>query len=295
MHNSTIKRIEFLQDYMNRHHKKWLNRHNDNIVGFRIDKKNKKGRYAIIFQVKQKIEEAHLDKKNIIPRFYNVKFPDGAIKKIKTDIEETGTPQLHLAKCSKPLHNGNTEVGTVGVFLTDGVHNYGVTNYHVAAKDRMLDNQFFFSGNDNNIFIDNKQSVFTDGVFSNDIDVAFIQIPNSVHASNFFINGSRITGFINGPLSIQIKNKQVTIFTRNNSIAEVGVVNNNAAIFVTGFNNISMKELIQISPRLTQPGDSGSPVLINNAIMGIVVGGDNLYTYAVPFFKIRNFKPLQII
>lgn len=295
MHASTKNRIEFLQKYMVKYHKKWLNKHYDNIAGLRIDKKNKKGNYSIVFQVKEKIEKTLLNKKNIIPPHYDIKFPDGIIKRIRTDVEQTGAFRFHLEICKKPLNNGNIEVGTIGVFVKYSGNIFGITNYHVAGKDRMMNNEFFFNGADGDISIDDEPEVFTEGIFSNEIDVAFIQLQNNVNASNILIDGTQINGFINGPLTSDANGTDVTVYSRINNSAGQGVINSNAVIFNTGFNNLTMKEIIQVSPLLSQHGDSGGPVLIGNSILGIIVGGDDFYTYVIPFFKIRNFKSLDIL
>ena len=295
MHNATKKKIEFLQGYMVKHHKKWFELHSDSIVGLRIDKKNKKGRYSIIFQVKKKIGEDSLKKKNIIPKCYKIKFPDGITRMIATDVEQTGIFRFHLQTCKKPLNNGNIEVGTIGVFLKDSQNIYGLTNYHVVAGDRMANNDFFFNGNDNNIFVEDQPESFVEGTFSNEIDVAFIQLNNHVNTSNTLIDGTTITGYVGGPITPQAIGTTIRIYSRINQQAFDRVMSNNAAIFDTGFNNIKMKDIIQSAQPITKHGDSGGPVLIDNSILGIIVGSDDSYDYIIPFFKIRNFKPLEIL
>jgi len=102
MNTKTKNKIEFLQKYLRKKYLKWYQIHPQNIVGFRIDKKVTNGKrernYSIIFQVRKKRKEKNLGAKETIPSFLLLKFPDGKIRKIKTDVHETGKSGFQLAE-----------------------------------------------------------------------------------------------------------------------------------------------------------------------------------------------------
>ena len=299
MNTETKKRIEFLQKYLRKKYLKWHQMHPDNIVGFRIDKKIKNGKkeryYSIIFHVKKKKKEKNLSEKEIVPPYLLIKFPDGKIKKIKTDVEQTGRPRLHMGECRKPMNNGKVEVGTAGVVLKDNNDFFALTNYHVVAFERMQNDEFNFEGEDDNVFVNGQQATFVEGIFSDEIDAAFIQLSGADADPNLLGDGTQIGGFINGPLSPTLNERSVTVYSKNLKNGTPATINNISTIFFTGFQNLSLIELIQIRPCITKRGDSGGIVLINDdLVLGIIMGGDDKFTYAIPYFKINNFKPLII-
>lgn len=299
MNTKTKNKIEFLQKYLRKKYLNWHKIHPLNIVGFRIDKKVSKGKkernYSVIFQVKKKKKEKNLDSKEIIPPFFKIRFPDGKVRKIKTDVDETGKPEFQLAECRKPKNNGKLEIGTAGVILTDNNNHFALTNYHVAGTDLMLNGQFFFQGADNNIFVGGQQATFEEGILSEEIDVAFIRLSNVPVNPNILGDGSQILGFIDGPLSPTLTGKEIKIYSKRVTQGVSATISTNSAVFVTGFGDFVMTDLLQIKPRVTKKGDSGGAVILGNfAVIGIIVGADQSFTYAVPFFKINNFKPLTI-
>jgi hypothetical protein len=294
----TRKKIEFLQKYVRRKYKKWLNIHSSNIVGFRVDKKianGKPGRYySIIFHVRKKLPENKLGDQTI-PPFLSVKFPDGKTRKIRTDVEQTGTPQLHLGECRKPRKNGNFEVGTAGIILKDTASFFALTNFHVAGVDLMQQGQFDFAGADNNISVGGVQATFVEGIFSDEIDVAYIRLSAEPADPNILGDGIRIGGFMDGPLGAILIDKDIKVYSNNMRNGKKAKIKSNSVVFHTGFKDLMLNDVLQIRPRITQRGDSGGVVLIDgDVIVGIIVGADDSSTYAIPFFKANNFKPLTI-
>lgn len=299
MNTETKKKIEFLQKYLRKKYFKWHQMHPDNIVGFRIDKKVTNGKkernYSVIFHVKKKKKEKVLSAQELVPPFFMIKFPDGKIRKIKTDVEQTGMPKLQLSECRKPIGNGQIELGTAGVILRDGPTFFALTNYHVAAFQLMQQGQFRFKGQDNNIFLDGNRETFVDGIFSREIDAAFIRLSGSPFGANNLGQGVTIRSFLNGPLSPVLQNKTVVIYSARLRRGIEVSIKTNSATFQTNFQNIFLEDVIQISPKMTIKGDSGGVVMINSSVLvGIIVGADDYYSYAIPFFKINNFKPLTI-
>jgi len=296
---TTRQKLAFLEKHLTRWYKKWNTIHPGNIVGYRIDKKivgGKKTRnYAIVFHVKRKRKEDRLKGDEIIPKSIRIKFPDGQFRNIKTDVEETGTFQFHVGSCRKQLNNGYYSVGTAGVFLQDNSQNiYALTNYHVVGWDLMTHGQFYFQGADSqNLTVNNRPSVFREGILSNQLDAAFIFIPGAPQIPlNIMADGTAINGFITGPISSSIIGKTVRIYSNTKNGVAANVVSN-SGIFYTGFEDISITNAI-VLPACTIKGDSGAAVLVGNYLLGIVTGADNNYTYVIPYYKIRNFKPLDI-
>src|SRR5436190_12965936 len=133
---STNERIKFLQAFVRKWHKRWHKRHPDNITGFKIAKKKIGGKestnYSIIFQVKKKKKFNKLDRKNIIPSSIRIRFPDGVIREIKTDIEEAGVLKLQQGITSEVNSVYSKNFGTAGLFVTDSSGRvFMLTNYHV--------------------------------------------------------------------------------------------------------------------------------------------------------------------
>jgi hypothetical protein len=295
MNYYTRKKIEFLQDYLANYYKDWLKIHGDNISGFSIDKKNGKGNYCIIFHVGKKLDTNELKESNIIPPYFEISFPNGEIKKIKTDIEETGFSSLQFSLCQKNLPYGNRALGTVGVFVKD-VNNYvyAVTNYHVAAWDRMLQNVYNFNGDDNRIAVDSTNSDHVIGIFSNEIDAAFVRVVNSTGLSNNFASGNYIDTFAYGPITTDAIGMNITVYSRKNPMGIDSILKNNSTIFNTMFNGLVLEKVIMID-KVTDGGDSGSAVMFQNTLLGIIVGADDLYSYVIPYHKINSFLSLQLI
>lgn len=297
MHNRTLKKIEFLQNYLQDWYETWYAIHPGNITGFRIGKKNEKGRYCVIFHVAKKIDLHKLKKRNIVPDFFEIKFPDGKTRRIKTDIEETGSSKFQFSICHKRLSNNTKVIGTVGVFVRDSNDNiYAITNYHVAAWNHMLNNQFEFNGNENDVVVDNSiQSNLIFGLFSTEIDVAFVKVPNFSGLSNNFLSGNYIQSFALGPISPNAIGLDLKVYSRSKPTGISCTLKNNSAVFNTGFRNLLLKDVIMLDRVLTIGGDSGSAVMAQNTLIGIIIGADDKYSYAIPYFKINRFVSLDII
>ena len=159
----------------------------------------------------------------------------------------------------------------------------------------MLQEEFFFQGEDDRIFVNGQQETFVEGILSDEIDIAFIRLFNIPVNPNILDDGIQIGSFVDGPFSPALNGKEVMIYSKRLRQGKAAVVNNNSAIFFTGFADLLLVDVIQISPKITEKGDSGGVVLIENDILlGIIVGADQKYSYAIPFFKVNNFKPLTI-
>lgn len=285
----------FLQNYVNNNYKNLFNIDTENITGFRIDKKNGNGNYSIVFHVANKKQLEEVPETKRIPSHFFISFPDGINRKIKTDVEETGASGFHFSVCQTVLPNGDLNLGTVGVFVRQNAAIYAVTNYHVAAWSHMLAGNFSFNGDENGSFIDNQPANLILGLFSNEIDAAFIRVADPTQISNQFANGMAIKSFAKGPITPGAIGQMLTVYSRSNPQGINGILKNNSAVFNTRFRNLLLNGVIQIDRLITTNGDSGSPVMVNDILVGIIVGGDESYSYAIPFHKIWSFNPIDIL
>lgn len=302
MNSATAKKISFLQQYLRENSDSLHKLDPGNITSFYIGKKqqgNRAGRnYAIIFTVVKKKDEEKLKKAQIIPTHIEVDFPDGIRRKIPTDVRAAGKPKFHLAECIKPLRNGKLDVGTIGVFVADRNNDiFGVTNYHVAGWDRMLAGKYYFNASDDDIFIDRYRSIFIEGIFSNELDVAFIIPSENVTPSNILPGetGIIMDRVFPGPFTPRSIGKQVFVFSLRSPQSRETFIEDNDSPLYTGFKGLKIEGLLRLHPAVTEKGDSGSPVMYGNNLVGLVVAGDNAYTYVVPFYKIQEFKPVALL
>jgi len=309
---STELRIKFLQDYIKEWHQTWHKNHPENIVGFRIGKKSINGKpsrfYSIIFHVTEKKEEGHLDSTAKIPAFFIIEFPDGIRRKIKTDVEQTGAFNFQLGIADEINSIYSDKYGSVGLFVKD-VDNkvFILTNYHVVAEQMIANNKYRYKRkssqqkNDVKIKYRNGNSLncrFEEGIISHEIDVAFIQLPIEANPSmNILPDQNRIKGRIGvRPYPSSFIGKPLVVYSYHNRMGINGNIHDNSSILRTENPNIYFEDIIQITPRITSDGDSGGIVLTQSfSVLGLIIGADDNYSYAIPFYKINDFKELFLI
>lgn len=304
MHTSTKNKIEFLQKHIKRNLSRWYKKYGENVTGVRVDKKRKgkitKNYYAIVFNVirKEKIED--IPKGKIIPRDINVTLKDGKVKKIKTDVRQTGAFTFHAGIMDMVSDDQTGNQGTLGLLLQDRRENiFGLTNYHVAAEG-LLENRIFSYDVTNgdprhDVTVGGRVCRLHIGTFNPDLDVALIFLGAQMPVNNNLPDGRRVnnTTFIDGPLPITVRSKIVSLYlpSRNGRITK-SIEDNQAPLNVRLMRFI---ELVTVN-RCTRNGDSGSLVLGDgNMVLGIVLGADDDFTYIVPYYKIFKFFPLNII
>jgi hypothetical protein len=308
MNTLTKNKIIFLQKYINLNYSKWFKNFNANVVGMRIDKKvvnnKKKNYYSIVFHVIEKVEEGKLEKKNILPKTIKIRFPDGEIKNIKTDVEETGRFRFHYKILDTIKDNTCNREGTLGLFLTDGRDVFALTNYHVAAWDLMERGIFYYDTLSNDLpdsLSINEQNVNLQiGRFSKNIDAAFIKLGpvSAINVSNNLADGTKIDNknYVPGPISPKLVNNLVSVYTpsRHPNGYTVKVIDNSVC-FNSLYKDHVFNGIIAID-LCTQEGDSGSIVISESCqMLGIIVGADDSYSYVIPYYLINNFKSLSII
>ncbi|HRN49412.1 MAG TPA: trypsin-like peptidase domain-containing protein [Niabella sp.] len=297
-----------MHKYVKKWHIRWRKKHGDNVVGFRVGKKIEKGKeyreYSIIFQVKKKKNERYLKERELLPKFFSLKFPDGKIRMIKTDVIEAGAFKLQRGIGSKVKNPYDGAVGSLGVFVKDDNEIvYALTNFHVARWSKIdsdglgsADREENDPKNDLEITLSNGSKLygtFITGKINRKVDVAFVEIDNGDldKINNELPHVSR--GNVLGKSTIQ-KNNAVTVFGFRNSNRNATISDEKATLH-TDEKNIYFEEILQLHPKVTQKGDSGGLVLneFENAV-GLIVGADKMYSYAIQFSEINQYKAINI-
>lgn len=311
-HLTTTDKIKFLQRHVRKWHRRWHKKHPENLVGFRIGKKTKNGvtsrYYSIIFQVKKKKKESQLNQLSLIPKFFMVKFPDGKKRKIKTDVEQTGDFKFQVGITSEVDSIYSNDFGTAGLFVTDDSNRvFMLTNYHVVAERMIQDGRYYYRrpasqiNNDVRILSNPTAPVtgrFEEGLVSKDIDAAFVELFMPADPRmNLLPDKNRIGGIVSvRPYPPSFIGKSLLVYSFFNRNGRQGTINNNSSVVHTANPNVFFEDVLQITPKITRGGDSGGIVVTPSfAVLGIIVGADNNYTYAIPFFKIDDFKNIFLI
>jgi hypothetical protein len=308
---STKEKLKFLQAYMLKWHQEWRQAHPSNISGFRIGKKFSKGKesrnYAIIFQVKKKKHLSKLAPENQIPASLKIRFPDKKTRIIQTDIEETGGFSFHQGITGAVRSHNSTGFGSAGLFVTDDDNNvFLITNYHVVAGDFIKKNKFYYrrpaeqTTNDVKITLPDNTIMngrFETGTISHEVDVSFTEVFIEPGIElNRLPDDNRISGRLSGRgIPASMIGKNIRVYSFYNKSGAGAKIKSNSSVLYTANDAVYFQDIIQISPKVTQGGDSGGAVLTeSNAIVGIIVGGDSSYSYAIPFYKINDFKNVYL-
>jgi len=309
---STKNKILFLQQYVKIWHKEWQKRHPQNIVGFRVGKKVKNGiesrHFSIIFQVVKKKNINKLKSKVQIPESFKIIFPDMKTRIIKTDVEETGKFKFNAGITSAVQSIYSNKFGSAGLFVKDRTNRmFMLTNYHVIADQMIQNGQYYYrrpssqTQNDVKIILNNSNTLigrFEEGIISHEVDVAFVEIFSPLQNNmNILPDQNRVFGRVSArPIPPTFVGKQIKVYSCYNRFGNLCFINDNSSVLYTGNNNIHFEDIIQISPKVTRGGDSGGTVVTPSySILGIIVGCDNNYSYAIPFYKIDDFKNIFII
>jgi len=302
MHTSTRNRIEFLQKHINKHAPLWFKKYGENLTSIQVHKKHtkrrKKNYYAIVFHVVQKKKINELDPKEIIPRYIDIRFPDRKIRKVRTDVKQTGEFRFHAAILDTVQDIPTGERGTLGFFVRDRLENiFAVTNYHVAARDLMRHKIYSYDaangGPRYDVLVAGRKGELFKGLFDAQRDVAFVSL-GPIAVNNRLPDGRVIDNrdFIHGPHGTSLRGQRVKICLRSyEGTLNVTVTDNSAPChsrFMEFIDMITVKSC-------ADNGDSGGVVLLNDQVLGIILGSDEDATYIVPYQKIYNFLSYPIL
>lgn len=309
---STAAQVRFLQSRLPVIAHKWRKVHTKNIVAFRIDYKVTEGKetpnYCIVIQVASKKPKKNLKKEQVLPEFIRIKFPDGKFRKVPTDVVETGHFEFQFGITDEVDSIRSPHFGTAGLFVTDSTNRvFVLTNYHVVAERLINQGVFYFRREPG----DNRRDVrlvsaggsiiegmFAEGILNHGVDAAFVFLPIPPNNNlNRLPDGGIVRGKLDvRPIPDSFRNRPVVVYSHFHPRGITSIINDNSAVLFTNDPAIFFEDVIQLKPRVTDGGDSGSIVLTpSGAVLGIIVGADqNDHSYVIPFFKINDFKNVFI-
>jgi len=201
--------------------------------------------------------------------------------------------------------------GSVGVKVRrregDNIFHYFLTNYHVAANNLIASKVFGyrfpqplggrqmvvpsqFNDPANLNFI----GALYEGVFSSFHDTALILLGDPESCNNSLPDGGSITGSLDVANDAGFVGREATIYGAVNKGRQRKIRSVNSSQFFSVPGHVhEMKQLIQIE-KFSQPGDSGGAVMIGSHIIGLHVGSDDQFSYAIPITRILKFFNLEI-
>lgn len=266
------------------------------------------GELALCFQVKEKAANVAWKKIPELLTYYGFALP--------TDVEEAPPVMLQVA--------GDKLVGRPGGSLSrinrddwgscafiaesqdeDNSAAYLVTNYHVAALDLIQQNVLSYNIENHDDFLEmvmpswiaaadikNNIGFLSKGLFDEWHDTAIIELYDAAKSGNTLPDNKRInavTDVVNKPLFI---GQHVTMYgALSGKVINKKIVSvNSTQLVIIGNKTFKKSELIQ-TERMSDHGDSGSPVLVDDQLIGIILGADDSNSYLVSAAKIiRKFN-----
>ncbi|TRX37304.1 trypsin-like peptidase domain-containing protein [Flavobacterium sp. ZT3R18] len=250
---------------------------------------------------------------HLIPNSFPYYLPNNSVRKIDVKIIVSSPIVTHgnlTFKSDLTNQNKPANYGSYGLAVkfkgTNGSHKMLLTCYHVVIGKRHNYNDFNYIGEENIISPHDSTTVvgsIRNGIRNNSIDVAIIDISDTLSISNKLPNGKNIIK--TNPLSGEINNLEARIYgyktNKTSAVGKVSGKNHDVVINYelpdgTGYEKWNLEDLITISNNnkaISVPGDSGSAVLDNyDNVIGIVVAGNDTHTYAIPIETI--FEQLNI-
>ncbi|PWS28586.1 hypothetical protein DHW03_01665 [Pedobacter yonginense] len=310
---TSTQKLVFIRKHLRLHYKRLREIDPENIVGYRVGKKKTNGifqrNFAIIFQVKKKIDLADIHQDNHIPKIIRIALPEGEILKVRTDVQQTGAFNFQngLTGMVRSQNSPGNSYGSAGLFVTDdGQNTLMITNYHVSAENFLNDNIYYYRRDPGQVNQDVSLKTkaanqfsgsFLEGLISENVDIAFVEMSVRPEMPNQLPSGlliqSRVT---DQPLPAHFEGKTVTVYSYSSPQGGDATIHDVSTVLHTKHPGVSFIDLIQLSPKITQGGDSGSVVLTkSDAVLGIIVGADEEFSYAIPFYKIENFKSFNLL
>ncbi len=308
MHPRTKAKVVGLRLFLKRHAKRLCSLDPQNIVGLQVQRKvvgkSRKRYYSIVFHVKEKQDS--LTSRRRIPSHVKIKIGNQRIR-VPTDVIETSASELCGGVGGRVSMGGSNEFGTVGLIASrsDGTW-YLVSNMHVLGHLYLLNNQTDVSiptrDQIPNILDENNEAIasFERGLFNKFIDAGIARVLDKGSVKR------EIPGFgkpsYTQPLNMDDVHSDgypVKIFGCVAGLAEARIVDDDVSkVFPSAIGDIMMFELVQISPSVSSRGDSGALVFeaSNNGVggIGIIVGKDKSYCYAIPLDKILSTFQIDI-
>lgn len=273
---------------------------------------NKKSNHiSLSFQVLQKTKNAEA----LIPESLHFKgfilltdIVEAQIAELQVSYPGTDNPRKISGSISRKDIN---EWGSCGIKvegLTKENHGtYVLTNYHVAAPDLLLNKQYmYWMGNDTQF----KECVMPSwnyqkkesniigylyrGLFDNWHDVALIKLYDPGRVTNYTPGNEIPVSGLDIFNDESFHGSKVTMYSSNTGRRETYIISTNSSqVFLIHGRKLTKENLIQVK-KISQKGDSGSPIFLNGQVVGLLIGADDSYSYILPIQRILNHFQLKL-
>lgn len=298
MKKASKKQLHQLQAHVDRNYKRWFARYT-NIYGIEVTMKQVAGKpvddcLSFVFHVTAKSD--NITKK--IPPYLPVIDEKGKRINVPTDVIEAGALTLQGIKLGDTAKNSRVSLaGTIsyyfrnprGVFLCSNMHVLAphLLNRGIISYDRRRGHppeEIVISNNAISATADLLRGQF------NGLDIAFARIDNPL-VPEVIEPLIRSVGEVKGVLDLDDSNvstARLSFCGRTSGLRQCRVRSLRAKK-ATEFQNVFLTNLIKLE-RCTVDGDSGAPVFDQRSrIVGVVIGRDNDYSYAMPINDIIQF------
>lgn len=302
--------MAFLNKFIASRFRDWLEDRTDNVVAAYAARKRVKGqevaRYSIVFHV---LKKGNYKKKQVIPPYYDVRFPgERKPKRIPTDVIESGPIKEYAAAGDRIRSTQTLEQGTVGFYCErrdpwpphmDYIR-YACTNAHVAATRQQLKQGFLILEPNQQaatLRIDAPQGTYIasmEQMIYGGIDAALIRVgPDLPIYADF--DGLGPLRYPIGPPNEQWRNATVRLFGCRTGLHHATIAVPCVPSYAGSLQGTYMNNMIalKLNPQMLH-GESGAPVVdLNNHLIGILWGGDAVYDYAIPIHAILSAFGVQ--
>lgn len=310
----TLGKIETIERAVRRRLSRWQKRYPGVIVGAHVGFKETAGavkrRFSIVFHVSKK--HAELPAQFHLPKYVDVTIPGRGEVRVPTDVIETGRAELDgLAPGMKVSQVAGSEFGTIGPLASSGSDVYLVSNMHVLGdsfldrgetsvtilKDQQVGNIVLVQNGSRPIV-----ASFARGRLNQFIDagIARLMTPEDVDSSLPAAGGSQ-AGAPRGPRTLTTAEAMAGVPVHMagavSGVMSGTAINGNAMkVFQYPTGRLNLQSLIQIRPKISARGDSGSVIFDDQRnVLGILVGRDDAFSYAIPIETILRTFRVQLL
>jgi hypothetical protein len=236
-----------------------------------------------------------------------VSFKDAVIGAFTQPYPGTDTPRRISGSISAETQ---FLIGTCGIKVKSTIKGnntaYILTNYHVAASRPLILKQYAYPyPNSDDIpcvmpawsyaaTAANEIGTLSQGLFNEWHDIAIVQLNSTNSVVNNTFNEVTVLESLDIFNKTSYQGKAVTMYG-SMSRDQTSTIKSVSAAQNFRYNGITFKksDLIQTG-QMSQPGDSGAPVLLDGKLIGIILGDDTESTYILPIQRILNYFNLSL-
>jgi len=293
-----VQQIYIIQKFIDSNFQEWRKEFGNNIVGIHVGYKKKDEeyikKYSIVFHVSKKLNNPSRP----IPKQITIRLESGKEITILTDVVPTGTLKLqsNLGSRIRFWKSHSNSFGSLGFYLVKNKRLYLCSNMHVLGAELLKKKQTYYYRHHSlqkNPDIDvsgYKVSYLEEGYFDY-MDVAISRI-NKSKSNNSIPNYGKPKGFYRISESNKHKffNQSYLMFGSKSKFQETYLREINIVKVASRYQNKLFASRLLLFTRCSTGGDSGAPIFDPNSLrlLGIVIGNDTDFTYAIPIDIILN-------